>query len=682
MELKSIKILAIVQARLTSKRFPNKVLKKIKNKTLLQILLKRLKMSKKIDKIVVAIPKNKYQLKLKKHLKEVGIDYFEGNEKNVLDRFYKAAKKYKPEKIIRITADCPLIDARIIDKLLNKMRKNDFDYVSNVCPPSFPNGLDVSIINYKTLEETWQNAKSSFDKEHVVTYIQKKEKYKKFNLLNSEDLSTERWTVDEEVDLYVIKEIINNFKNFDFSWKQVLKLKKNKPEIFLKNSHLIRDEGSLISEMSLGQKLWKRAKKTIPGGNMMLSKRPQLFLPNKWPTYFNKAKGCKIWGIDNKKYLDISLMGVGTNILGYAHPEVDEAVKKVIQKGNMSTLNCPEEIYLSEKLVKMHSWAEMVKLTRTGGEANAVAIRIARAASKKENVAICGYHGWHDWYLAANLNNKKSLNKHLLPNLEISGVPKFLRNSTFTFEYNNIEQFKNLVKNNNIGVVKMEVMRSIKPKNNFLKEIRKITESKGIVLIFDECTSGFRENFGGLHLKYNVTPDMAIVGKALGNGYAINAIIGRKEIMDMAQTSFISSTFWTERIGPSAALKTLDVMERNKSWKFITSQGKKVKKKWVMEAKRNNIKIETWGLDSLASFSIKSKNSLKYKTYITQEMLKHNILASNSVYLSIKHTDQILSQYFYTLSKIFKTIGECEQGRNIDDLLETPISGSTFRRLN
>ncbi len=682
MELKSIKILAIIQARLTSKRFPNKVLKKINNKTLLQILLTRLKKSKKIDKIVVAIPKNKYQLKLKKHLKEIGIDCFEGNEKNVLDRFYKAAKIYKPEKIIRITADCPLIDARIIDKLLNKMRKNNFDYASNVCPPSFPNGLDVSIINYKTLEETWQNAKSSFDREHVVTYIQKSEKYKKFNLLYSEDLSTERWTVDEKIDLLVIKEILKNFKNFNFSWKQVLKLKINKPEIFLKNSHLIRDEGSLKSDMSLGQKFWLRAKKIIPGGNMLLSKRPQLFLPNKWPTYFNKAKGCKIRGIDNKEYLDISLMGVGTNILGYAHPEVDEAVKKVIQRGNMSTLNCPEEIYLSEKLVKMHSWSEMVKLTRSGGEANAVAIRIARAASKKENVAVCGYHGWHDWYLAANINNKNSLNKHLLPNLEISGVPKSLRNSTFTFEYNNIEQFKNLVKKNNIGVVKMEVMRNIKPKNDFLKEIRKITESKGIVLIFDECTSGFRENFGGVHLKYNVTPDMAIFGKALGNGYAINAIIGRKEIMDMAQTSFISSTFWTERIGPSAALKTLDVMERNKSWKFITSQGKKVKKKWVLEAKKNNIKIETFGLDSLATFSIKSKNSLKYKTYITQEMLKHNILASNSVYLSIKHTDQILSKYFNTLSKIFKTIGECEQGRNIDDLLETPISESTFRRLN
>ena len=301
-------------------------------------------------------------------------------------------------------------------------------------------------------------------------------------------------------------------------------------------------------KLPAGQVFWKKAKKIIPGGNMLLSKRPQLFLPNQWPTYFKKTKGCKIWGIDNNEYLDVSLMGVGTNILGYSHPEVDNAVRKVIDKGNMSTLNCPEEVYLSERLIKLQQWSDMVKLTRSGGEANAVAIRIARAAVKKDKVAVCGYHGWHDWYLAANLKDKNKLTRHLLPDLEISGVPKSLRSSTYTFEYNNLEQFKKLIKKHDIGVVKMEVSRNQKPKNNFLKEIRKITESKGIVLIFDECTSGFRENFGGLHLKYNVIPDIAIFGKALGNGYAINAIVGKKDL-GHAQSTFISSTFWTERIG-------------------------------------------------------------------------------------------------------------------------------------
>ena len=183
-------------------------------------------------------------------------------------------------------------------------------------------------------------------------------------------------------------------------------------------------------------------------------------------------------------------------------------------------------------------------------------------------------------------------------------------------------------------------------------------------------------------MKYKVYPDIATYGKALGNGYAITPVLGNKYVMENSKDSFISSTFWTERIGPTAALKTLDVMKKIKSWKFITEQGAKVKKRWAREAKKNNLNIETWGLDSLAGFTIKSKNSQKYKTFITQEMLKKKILATNSVYLSIKHTDEILSKYFENLKKIFKIIGECEEGRNIDNLLENPISENTFRRLN
>ena len=455
-----------------------------------------------------------------------------------------------------------------------------------------------------------------------------------------------------------------------------LKIKISKPSTYASKSK------RKPLKVGSGQALWKKAKTIIPGGNMLLSKRPEMFLPDQWPAYFSKAKGCKVWDLDGKEYLDMSIMGIGTNILGYGHPEVDEAVRKVIDKGNMSTLNCPEEVYLAEKLIELHPWAEMARFARSGGEANAIAIRIARAATGKEKVAICGYHGWHDWYLSANLGDDKSLDGHLLPGLEPQGVPRNLRGTVFPFTYNNYSQLEELVKTHDIGVIKMEVMRNQGPQDNFLQKVRKLATDRGIVLIFDECTSGFRETYGGLHLKYGVNPDMAMFGKALGNGYAITAVIGKREVMEAAQKSFISSTFWTERIGPTAALKTLEVMKREKSWEFISETGLKIRKGWRQLGNKHHLRIVDWGIPALTGFTIESPNALAYQTLITQEMLGKGYLARNGIYVCTDHTAEKIESYFNALDPVFELISECENGRDVESLLKGPIAHTGFSRLN
>ncbi len=434
--------------------------------------------------------------------------------------------------------------------------------------------------------------------------------------------------------------------------------------------------------MRKGQELYKKAKKLIPGGTMLLSKRPEMFLPEKWPSYFSKSKGCSIWDLDGKEFIDMSIMGIGTNSLGYGLDEVDDAVRKIISKGNMSTFNCPEEVALAEKLVEINEWSDMVRLARTGGEANAIAIRIARAASGKDGVAICGYHGWHDWYLSANHNQNDKLSNHLLSGLNPDGVPKNLKNTVFPFMYNDIKELHSIVNENDIGVIKMEVVRNYGPENDFLKNIRKLCDQKGIVLVFDECTSGFRETFGGIHKKYDVHPDIAMYGKTLGNGYAITAVVGRRSVMESAQKTFISSTFWTERIGPTAALATLNYMEKIKSWNLITEIGNKVRKKWSELANRHNLEINISGLPAISTYTF-SKNNLKYKTLITQEMLKKGFLASTNFYASIAHDDLIIEKYIDELDEVYFKISDCEKGNlNIDDLLEGPICHSGFQRLN
>jgi len=567
-----------------------------------------------------------------------------------------------------------------VDLCIQGFKRSQVDYFSNVTPATFPDGLDIEVMSFLSLERANNETKSEFDREHVTPYIRNSDSFVKESISHTEDLSNLRWSVDEPEDLIVVTNIFEHFlPDIFFDWKQVLDLRNTQPQLFQANQKIKNNEGAT---MGTGQKLYRRAKKVIPGGNMLLSKRPEMFLPEKWPSYFSKAKGCKVWDLDGKEYIDMSIMGVGTNILGYGHPEVDEAVTKSVKDGNMSTFNCPEEVLLAEKLIDLHPWSDMARFARTGGEANAIAIRIARAASGRDKIAICGYHGWHDWYLAANLGSEKTLEGHLLPGLEPKGVPENLKGTVYPFIYNRIDELEELVNKHDIGVIKMEVSRNSEPKDNFLQKVRKLATDKGIVLIFDECTSGFREVNGGLHKKYNVDPDMAIFGKALGNGYPITAIIGRRDIMESAQSTFISSTFWTDRIGPSAALKTLEVMESLKSWEIITKTGIKVKKNWQKLADKYDLKINHGGIAALASFNFDSDNHLAYKTLITQEMLKKGYLASNSVYASIVHTPSLVDTYFDELEPIFSIISECENGRDVLQLLNGPICHSGFKRLN
>ena len=433
--------------------------------------------------------------------------------------------------------------------------------------------------------------------------------------------------------------------------------------------------------MGKGQKLYSKAKQIVAGGNMLLSKRPEMFLPEQWPSYFSKSKGCEVWDLDGNKYID-TLMMPGTNSLGYNYEEIDEAVKDTINSGNMSTLNAPEEVELTERLVELHPWADMARFARSGGEANSVAIRLARAASGKDNVAFCGYHGWHDWYLASNLSDTKGLDGHLLPGLNPHGVPKNLKDSVYPFEYNNFDKLEELVKTKNIGVIKMEVYRNKEPENNFLHRVRKLANEHNIVLVFDECTSGFRKNYGGLHKLYDVEPDVAMFGKALGNGYAVTAVLGKREVMQAAEKSFISSTFWTERIGSSAALATLKAMDKEKSWEKITSTGESVNQEWLKLSQEFELPITISGLAALTTFTFKSDNALAYKTLITQEMLKKGYLAATAVYVCTAHTPDIIKTYLENLKPIFQTIKECEEGRDVMKLLEGPIAHNGFKRLN
>ena len=436
--------------------------------------------------------------------------------------------------------------------------------------------------------------------------------------------------------------------------------------------------------MSETEKLYHIAKRIIPGGTQLLSKRPEMFLPGKWPAYYSKAKGCEVWDLDGNKYYDTCIMGVGACVLGYAFDEVDEAAREAIARGSMCTLNAPEEVELAEKLLQLHPWADMVRYAKAGGEAMAMAARIARAATKKDIVLVCGYNGWHDWYLAANLTKGDPLADVHLKGLQPLGVPAGMAGTNLIFHYNDIKEFKHLVYENrgNIAAVIMEPIRNNYPKEDFLRQIRKITEEERIVLVFDEITAGFRLCLGGSHLELEVNPDIAVFAKAMTNGYPVAAVIGKEQFMQVAQDTFISSTFWTERIGFAAALKSLECYEKYQVDEHINKIGRQVQEHWAMIAAKHNIKIHISGICSLSHFEFEYNDSLVFKTYFTQEMLKKGFLASTGFYMSYAHTEQVLDKYFTAFDEVMGQIERILAKK--ENILQyvTEICHAGFERLN
>ena len=428
-----------------------------------------------------------------------------------------------------------------------------------------------------------------------------------------------------------------------------------------------------------------RAKKRVPGMTQLLSKRPDQFSYGVWPGYFEKAKGVSIWDLDGNQYTDMSICGIGANILGYADPDVDGAVMEVISKGTGCTLNCPEEVELADLLCELHPWAEKVRFTRTGGESMAVAIRIARAATRKDIVAFCGYHGWHDWYLAANIGTEDALEGHFLSGLSPNGVPKGLKGTALPFRYNRIGDLKTIVSSNKglLAAIVLEPIRNEYPTKEFIKGIRKLADECGAVLIVDEISAGFRMNTGGAHLKLAIRPDIAVFSKALGNGYPIGAVIGRGNVMEAAQLSFISSTNWTERVGPAAALATIRKHRKHNVADHLMGIGEEVRKGWKALAEKHGLKIAIEGIPPLSHFTFFAEQSHReLKAYYIQEMLKKGILASDIFYAMFAHSSKHVDEYLRATDSVWDKIKSLlAAGESIAKLFKGESSAAGFKRL-
>jgi glutamate-1-semialdehyde 2,1-aminomutase len=432
-----------------------------------------------------------------------------------------------------------------------------------------------------------------------------------------------------------------------------------------------------------GQALYRRAKQLIPGGTQLVSKRGELYLPDQWPSYYTRARGVEVTDLDGNTYIDMSMMAIGACVLGYADPDVDAAVKAAIDAGSASTLNAPEEVELAELLCELHPWAGMVRFARSGGEAMMVAVRIARASTRRDKVAFSGYHGWTDWYLAANLGDQDALDGQLMPGLEPAGVPRGLQGTSLPFHYNRLDQLKAIVDANrgDIGAIVMEPLRSERPAPGFLEGVRDIATALGAVLVFDEVTTGFRMTDGGIHKILGVDPDIAVFAKAMANGYPMAAVIGTPAVMEAAQSTFISSTNWTERVGTVAALATIKKYRRERVADHLIRVGELTMAGWAKAAGHAGLKLHVEGVPSLAHFAFQYPDEPALTTLFTQEMLDRGYLAYSQFKPSFAHQPSHIDAYLETLASSFAIIADAVEAGDAVARLNGPVAQRGFHRL-
>jgi glutamate-1-semialdehyde 2,1-aminomutase len=436
-----------------------------------------------------------------------------------------------------------------------------------------------------------------------------------------------------------------------------------------------------------GQALYDDAKRKIPGGTQLLSKRPEMYAAGQWPPYFAEANGVEVVDVDGRRFIDMTTMGVGTCLLGYSDPDVNAAVVRRVHLGSTCTLNSADEPPLADALLALHPWAHMVRFARTGGEAMAIAVRIARARTKRDVVAFCGYHGWHDWYLAANVASPSEtgdrLGGHLMSGLDPAGVPRGLGGTTLPFTYNKIDELRAIFERhaNDVGAIVMEPTRTFDPAAGFLEGVREIADRHDVPLIFDEITAGFRLHRGGAHLRYGIHPDIAVFAKALGNGVPIAAVIGNERTMQAAQGSFVSSTLWTEGLGFAAGLATLKKMSRHDVPGHVAAIGTQFRDGLSSLARSRAVPLTLTGHPALTFLSFTQPDAAAVQTLFTVRMLSRGFLAAGGFYPSLMHEPRHVCAFLAAADDVLAEIATAIARGDVRDRIGGPVKHSTFTRL-
>jgi glutamate-1-semialdehyde 2,1-aminomutase/spore coat polysaccharide biosynthesis protein SpsF len=679
-------IVAVIQARMGSSRLPGKTLAEVAGKPMLWRVINRVRRSRLIEKIVVATSDGAVDDRIAEFCETASIACFRGSEQDVLDRFYQAVKDLHPEAVVRITADCPLIDPEVIDKVIARFENGDCDYASNALRYTYPDGLDTEVFSFAALEQAWREARKPAEREHVTPYL-RNGKFRTVNVESDSPVNPNqyRWTVDNAADLQFVEKIYAAMNgNGSFGYKDILELLHRRPDLAAIQTETLTNEGyyrSLYRQAEAGaapartlteSKAWlDRSKKVIPGCAQTFSKGYTQYVQGAAPVFLRRGKGCRVWDVDGNEYIDY-VQGLLPNILGYGNEEVNGAVAAQMDEGHSFSLPHPLEVELAERLTRLIPCAEMVRFGKNGSDATSGAVRAARAFTGRDRIACCGYHGWQDWYIGSTTRN--------------AGVPAAVRELTHPFRYNDLASLEALFAEHPsaFAAVIMEPFNFVEPATGFLQGVKDLAHKHGALLIFDEICSGFHFGLGGAQKMFSVVPDLACFGKAMGNGFPISCVVGRADVMKTFEEIFFSFTFAGEIASMAAAMKVLDILETTDALARIEAHGRSLQDGINTMAAEAGLRsrIDAVGRPqwSLLKFrEADGSDSVLLKNLFQQEAVARGVLLLSTHNMTAAHDGPAIQQTLEVYAEVIKTIAGWVQETDPARFLKGKMSQPVFR---
>jgi glutamate-1-semialdehyde aminotransferase/spore coat polysaccharide biosynthesis protein SpsF (cytidylyltransferase family) len=682
-----VKIICIVQARMGSTRLPDKVMRPIHGVPMIELLIRRLAKARRLDGIILATSSDPRNQALADHVRGMGYEVYRGSETDVLDRYYQAARPHRPDAVVRITGDCPLIDPELVDLVVACYEAESAEYVTNTMPPTYPDGLDTEVFAFSALEEAAACAARPDEREHVTAFIRESPKFKKRNVANDRDYSQERWTVDEAADFEVVTAVFDHFwPRLDFGWQEVLDLKRTRQDVFESNRHIPRNEGLALSveqkhrkraqavsqqgnqamtpdivNFSRSREYSSRVHDLIPGGAHTYSKGDDQF-PELAPAAITHGKGAHVWDVDQNEYLDCS-MGLTSVSLGHAYGPVLDRVKAELERGVNFQRPSVLELETAERFLALVPQHDMIKFAKNGSTVTTAAVKLARAKTGRKLVAFPGDHPFYsydDWFIGTTGCNK--------------GVPQEITDLSVTFRGCDLESLRALFDRHpgQIACVITEPERSIcgpacacggRP-GDFLRQAIALTHAQGALFILDEMITGFKSAWPGSIAKFDLAPDMATWGKGIANGFAFCALTGTKDVMELGgirakgqeKVFLISTTHGAETHAMAAALATIDEFEQkdvlahnHAIGRLLAEECQRVVSAQALEPFVQVIKC-VW----MVTFAFRNKEHEPcpgFRTLFMQEMIKRGVLFQGVFVPCFSHSPTDVAQFVTAFSE-------------------------------